>query len=84
MCVCVCVCVCVCHSGNYYYSALRLASIDEVKIQKSKSYHDSIKPHVQTTSLFERIKKGRVLLRLELWPKCCKISLRNQTQTKIT
>ena len=34
--------------------------------------------HTQTTSLFVRVKKGRVLLRLEPWPQCSKISYRAQ------
>ena len=33
-------------SGNYCYSSLRVASIDEIKIQPSKDYHDSHSNHM--------------------------------------
>ena len=37
----------------------------------------SLKTYVQTTSPFVGVKKGRVLLRLELLPQCSKNQLRN-------
>ena len=66
-------------SGNYCYSSLRVASIDEVKkrIQPSKDYHDSHSiPYVAW------VKKGRFLLRLELWPQCSKNLQQNSKTNK--
>ena len=69
-------------SGNYCYSSFSVASIDEVKIQPSKDYHDSHLKHMQTTSSFTRVKKWRILLRLELWLQCSKNQLRNLNKNK--
>ena len=40
----------------------------------------SLKPYIKTASPFARINKARVLLRLDLWPQCSKISYRTQTK----
>ena len=69
-------------SGNYCNSSFRVASIDEVKIQPSKDYLDSHTNHVQATSHFTRVKKERVLLRLELWSQCSKNQLQNSNENK--
>ena len=71
-------------SGNYCYSALRVASINEVKntVIERLSWL-SLKPYVQTALPFMRVKKGRVLLRLELWLSVQKIlQLQNASTNK--
>ena len=40
----------------------------------------TLKLHVQTASLFVRVKKGCVLLRLEPWPQCSKSQLQSSNK----
>ena len=45
--------------------------------QKGWNSAPTLKPLTQTASLFARVKKGRVLLRLEPWPWCSKNQLQS-------
>ena len=72
-------------SGNYCCSSIGVSSVDKNKntaIERLPWF--TLKPLVKTTLLFEWVKKGRVLMRLEPWSQCSKISYRAQTKTKIT
>ena len=71
-------------SGNYCWSYISLDSIDDNKntaIERLQ-WH-TLKQLVQTTSLFARVKKEHVRLRLEPWHQCLKISYRAQTKTEL-
>ena len=55
------------HSGNYCYSSFWVTSMDENETQSSKKLPWLIlQPHVQTVSLFARVKQRCVPLSLEL------------------
>ena len=68
----------VTQSGNYCYSSFRVASIDEVKIQPLKDYHDSLKPHCPSYGY----KRGTFSWGWSSGLSVQKISYRTQTLTK--
>ena len=73
----------IARSGNYYCSSIRVASIDESKNKAIEIFlWLTLKPLVQTASLFAGVKRGESCWVWSPDPTVRKISYRAQTKTK--